>query len=125
LAGRAERARVARAFVTAVLGPGHPCTDVAVLLTSELFGNSVRYSRSGEPGETVTVAVTAGGGIIRVEVADRSGRGVPELHPAGEDAERGRGLGLVAALAARWGWRRCGGRTVTWFEYYGTADLPA
>ena len=26
------------------------------------------------------------------------------------------GLGLVARLGARWGWRRRGGRTVTWFE---------
>jgi GDP-mannose 4,6 dehydratase len=50
LAGRAERARVARAFVEAVLGPGHPCGDVAVLLVGELFGNSVRYSRSGARG---------------------------------------------------------------------------
>ncbi|MGA2829893.1 MAG: ATP-binding protein [Streptosporangiaceae bacterium] len=116
LAGRAERARVARTFVGAVLGPGHPCGDVAVLLVSELFGNSVRYSRSGEPGETVTVAVTAGGGIVRVEVTDRGGPGAPELRPAGGDAEDGRGLGLVAVLAARWGWRRCGRRTVTWFE---------
>jgi hypothetical protein len=40
LAGRAERARVARAFVGGVLGPGHPCGDVAVLLASELFSNS-------------------------------------------------------------------------------------
>jgi hypothetical protein len=34
LAGRAERARVARAFVGGVLGPGHPCGDAAVLLVS-------------------------------------------------------------------------------------------
>ena len=34
LAGRAERARVARAFVSEVLGPGHPYGDVAVLLDS-------------------------------------------------------------------------------------------
>jgi hypothetical protein len=47
LAGRAERARVAREFVGGVLGAGHPCGDVAALLVSELFGNSVRYSRSG------------------------------------------------------------------------------
>ena len=114
IAGRAERARVARAFVGGVLGPGHPCGDVAVLLVSELFGNSVRYSRSGDPGETV--AVGAGCGIVRVEVADRSGPGVPELRPADDDTEGGRGLGLVTALAARWGWRRRGGRTVTWFE---------
>ena len=61
LAGRAERARVARAFVAAVLGPGHPCGDVAALLVSEIFGNSVRHSRSGAPGETVTVAVKVSG----------------------------------------------------------------
>jgi len=102
--------------VGAVLGPGHPCGDVAVLLVSELFGNSVRYSQSGEPGETVMVAVTAGGGIVRVEVTDRSGPGAPELSPAAGDAEEGRGLRLVAVLAARWGWWRRGGRTVTWFE---------
>ena len=116
LAGRAERARVARTFIGGVLGPGHPCGDVAALLVSELFGNSVRYSRSGDPGETVTVAVRAGGGIVRVEVADRSGPGVPEFRPADGDAEGRRGLGLVTALATRWGWQRRGGRTVTWFE---------
>ena len=105
VAGRAERAPVARAFVGGVLGPGHPCGDAAALLVSELFGNSVRHSRSGAAGETVTVTVRAGAGdgVVRVEVTDRSGPGVPELYPAGRDAEDGRGLRLVAGLAARWG----------------------
>ncbi len=116
LAGRAERARVARAFVSAVLGPGHSCGDDAALLVSELFGNSVRHSRSSDPGGTVTVAVRAGDGVVRVEVTDRSGPGVPGLRPADGNAEGGRGLELVAGLAARWGWRRRCGRTVTWFE---------
>jgi anti-sigma regulatory factor (Ser/Thr protein kinase) len=116
LAGRAERARAARAFVSAVLGPGHPCGDVAVLLVSEVFGNSVRHSGSAAAGETVTVAVRAGEGVVWVEVTDRAGLGTPELRPAGSDAEGGRGLQLVAALAARWGTRRRGGRMVTWFE---------
>jgi anti-sigma regulatory factor (Ser/Thr protein kinase) len=116
VAGRAERARVARAFVGAVLGEGHPCGDVAVLLAGELFGNSVRHSPSGLPGETVTVAVTAGEGVVGVEVTDRSGPGVPELRPACGEAAGGRGLLLVESLAARWGWRRRDGRTVTWFE---------
>jgi anti-sigma regulatory factor (Ser/Thr protein kinase) len=114
--GRAERARAARTFVSEVLGSGHPCRDVAILLVSEVFGNSVRHSGSGAPGETVTVAVIAGGGVVRVEVTDRAGPGTPELRPAGCDAEGGRGLRLVAGLAARWGWRRRGGRVVTWFE---------
>jgi anti-sigma regulatory factor (Ser/Thr protein kinase) len=118
VAGRVERARVARAFAVGVLGPGHPCGDDAALLVSELFGNSVRHSRSGAAGGTVTVtvAVRVGDGLVRVEVTDRSGPGVPELCPPGRDAESGRGLQLVAGLAARWGWRQRGGRTVTWFE---------
>ena len=115
LAGRAERARAARAFVSEVLGPGHPCGDVAVLLVSEIFSNSVRHSGSGAAGETV--AVRAGGGVVRVEVTDRAGPGTPELRPASRDAEGGRGLQLVAGLAAPWGWRRRrGGWLVTWFE---------
>jgi anti-sigma regulatory factor (Ser/Thr protein kinase) len=116
VAGLVERARVVRGFVGAVLGSGHPCEDDAVLLASELFANSLRHSSSGLPGETVTVTVTARAGAVRVEVADRSGPGVPELRAASKDAEDGRGLGLVARLAVRWGWRRRGGRTVTWFE---------
>jgi len=79
-----------------------------------VFGNSVRHSGSGVAGETV--AVKAGDGVVRVEVTDRAGPGKPELRPAGRDAEGGRGLQLVAALAARWGTRRRGGRRVTWFE---------
>ena len=120
LAGRAERVRAARGFVAAVLGDGHPCCDIAVLLVSELFGNSVRHSGSGVAGGMVTVAVRAGDGLVRVEVTDRGGPGVPRLRPAGAGAEGGRGLELVAALAARWGWRRRGGRIVTWFVL--TAD---
>jgi anti-sigma regulatory factor (Ser/Thr protein kinase) len=117
LAGRPERARAARAFVSEVLGPGHPCGDVAVLLVSEIFSNSVRHSGSGAAGERVTVAVRAGGGVVRVEVTDWAGPGTPELRPASRDAEGGRGLQLVAGLAARWGWRRRrGGWLVTWFE---------
>ena len=116
LAGVAERAQVAREFVRGVVGEGHPCVDMAVLLVSEVFGNSVRHSGSGADGETVTVAVRAGGGVVRVEVTDRAGPGTPGLRPAGHDAEGGRGLQLVAALAARWGTRRRGGRLVTWFE---------
>ena len=116
LAGRAERARAARAFVSEVLGSGHPCEDVAILLVSEIFSNSVRHSGSAAPGETVTVAVIVGDGIVRVEVTDRAGPGTPQLRPASRDAEGGRGLHLVASLAARWGSQRRGGRTVTWFE---------
>jgi anti-sigma regulatory factor (Ser/Thr protein kinase) len=109
LAGRAERARAARAFVSEVLGPGHPCGDVAVLLVSELFGNAVVHGGPGAAGGTVTVVVVAVAGVVRVEGSGRSGRTVPVLRAAGRDAEGGRGLQLVACLAARWGWLRRAG----------------
>jgi anti-sigma regulatory factor (Ser/Thr protein kinase) len=102
--------------VSAVLGPGHPRGDDAALLVSELFGNSLRHSRSGAPGETITVAVAARDGVVRVEVADRSGPGVPELRSADSEAEGSRGLQLVEWLSARWGWYRHSGQTVIWFE---------
>jgi len=50
LAGRAERARAARAFVGEVLGPGHPCGDGAVLLAGEIFASSIRLGCSGGDG---------------------------------------------------------------------------
>lgn len=116
VAGLAGRARVARAFVAAVLGPGHPCGEEAALLVGELFANSIRYSGSGAPGQTVTVAVAARDGVVRVEVTDRSGPGVPERRPVVGEAESGRGLQLVQRLSARWGWHQDSGQTVTWFE---------
>jgi len=113
LAGWPERARPARTFVSEVLGPGTRPGDVAVLLFSEIFGNSVQHSGSGATGKTVTVKVRAGDGVVPVEVADRARPGTPEPRPADRDAEDGRGLQLVAGLASRWGSRRHGGRMVT------------
>jgi serine/threonine-protein kinase RsbW len=115
LAGLAEGARAARGFVGAVLA-GHPGGDLAVLMASELFANSVRHSRSGDPGGTATVTILARDGLVRVEVTDQGGPGVPKVRQADRDEEGGRRLELVAALATRWGWRRHSGRTVTWFE---------
>ena len=91
--GRAEQARVARAFTAGVPGPGHPGEYGAALLVSELFASSVRHSGSSAAGETVTVAVRAAGGVVRVEVTDRGGSGVPQLRACGSEAEDGRGLG--------------------------------
>ena len=71
MAGRAERARVARAFTAGVLRPGHPCGDDATLLVAELSGNSVRHSGSGAAGDRGMVAVWAADGVVRVEVTDR------------------------------------------------------
>ena len=59
LAGRAERARAARAFVSEVLGPGQPCGDVAILLVS-LAGEDLSRER------TVTGVPRVGQGLGEV-----------------------------------------------------------
>jgi anti-sigma regulatory factor (Ser/Thr protein kinase) len=117
VAGRPERVAVARAFAAAVLGSQHPAGETAVLLLSELVTNSIRHSASVLPGQMVMVTVLTVGGVTRVQVTDVSGATVPALRPGVRGlAGGGRGLHLVAALAARWGFEQDGGHTTTWFE---------
>jgi anti-sigma regulatory factor (Ser/Thr protein kinase) len=116
ISGRAERVCVARVFVAAVLGAEHPCGETAVLLAGELVANSVRHSGSSLPGQTITVTVTAEADGLLVEVTDRSGPGLPVLRHDDGQAEGGRGLQLVNALAGRWGCWQHGCHTTTWFE---------
>lgn len=116
IAGRPERVAAARAFASAVLGRQHPAGETAVLLVSDLVTNSVRQSASGLPGRMVTVTVLSGGDVTRVQVTDLSGITVPALRPVVSGTTGGRGLHLVDALAARWGFEQDGGYTTTWFE---------
>jgi anti-sigma regulatory factor (Ser/Thr protein kinase) len=117
IAGRPERVAVARAFAAAVLGRQHPAGETAVLLVSELVTNSVRHRASGLPGRLVTVTVLSAGGVTRVQVTDLSGATVPALRPGVSGlAGGGRGLYLVDALAARWGFEQDDRHTTTWFE---------
>lgn len=85
-------------------------TDTAQLLTSELVTNAIIHGRS-----PVTVEAFLLNGLLRVEVSDDNSRH-PELRPTQDDALDGRGLHLVALLAARWGVTdQLLGKTV-WFE---------
>ena len=114
-----EGVREARAFVVRVLGESYAHLDLALLLVSELVTNSVRHGGSAVSGGVVTVTVAAGAEAVRVEVTDRSGVGIPVLPstaPADCEAEGRRGLWLVDALSARWGYQRDAGLTTTWFE---------
>jgi anti-sigma regulatory factor (Ser/Thr protein kinase) len=75
--------------------------DVAVLLTSELVTNAIRYEVTG----IVVLTVSWSGGQLRVDVHDTS-RALPTLLDAPVDAEAGRGLLLVTTLSAEWGFYR-------------------
>ena len=93
-------AAVARSQVRAAIYAWDVPVDepVAVLLTSELVTNAIRY----EAGEAVMLVITSACGQLRVDVHDTScSVPVPVEEPA--DAETGRGLILVASLATQWG----------------------
>jgi transcriptional regulator with XRE-family HTH domain/anti-sigma regulatory factor (Ser/Thr protein kinase) len=87
----------------------------AELLTSELLTNSVRHGPID--GEVITLRISVGDRVLRVEVADA---GSGQARRRMSDHEDGWGLRLVRELATRWGGGRSDGRSVTWFEL----DLP-
>jgi anti-sigma regulatory factor (Ser/Thr protein kinase) len=115
--GRPEHVHDVRQFVIRTMGAGHPCTDLAVLLSSEVATNSITHSGSGLPGGTITVTVASTAGGFRVEVLDVGGASVPHVKALlGALTEGGRGLCLVSELSACWGYRHEGAGVVTWFE---------
>ena len=75
--------------------------SIAVLLTSELVTNAITH----EAGGTITLGIRCLRGRLRVDVYDTS-RSFPVVSVAPGDAETGRGLMLVATLAAEWGFYR-------------------
>ena len=103
LAASAAAAGEARSQVrTAIRDWGVPVDpDTAVLLTSELVTNAIIH----EPGGTVTLGIRCLRGRLRVDVYDTS-HSFPVVSVAPGDAETGRGLMLVATLAAEWGFYR-------------------
>lgn len=84
--------------------------DAARLLVSELTTNALKHTAGGADGGAFYVRAYLFPGRLRVEVRDAGGS--PPLFPVAApapDAESGRGLLLVNALADRWG-RFAGGR---------------
>ncbi|MCF3133914.1 ATP-binding protein [Streptomyces olivochromogenes] len=91
---------------------GDPALEDVVLLVSELATNVVRHGPLLEREFEVAVTALADGSCL-VEVSDE-GRHEPRLRLVRDGDETGRGLHLVAAVAAAWGvWSRGGhGKTV-------------
>jgi serine/threonine-protein kinase RsbW len=113
--GSMREIRSVREFVAETVD-GCPAADDVILLVSEIAANAVVHTASGKDGGTFTVVVHPGDAMIRVEVHDGGSETPPGVRSAGELAGSGRGLGLVEALATRWG--HLGGRDgrVVWFE---------
>jgi two-component sensor histidine kinase len=92
---------------------GQVAFDVRLLVT-ELVSNSVRHAGVSED-DRVSVTLKLSSACVRVEVSD-AGEGfvIPE-RPQKRDADGGRGLQILAAVAHRWGIERSKPVSV-WFE---------
>jgi hypothetical protein len=75
--------------------------ETAALVMSELVANAVRHARG--PKIRMTVNRPADDRVY-VAVVDREPRRLPKLRTPAADALQGRGLLLVDAVAARWGY---------------------
>jgi anti-sigma regulatory factor (Ser/Thr protein kinase) len=108
-------ARLARRHM-ATIGASWPADlrDIALLLSSELVTNALRYGNGG--GICLTVRQTPH--VVRVEVQDANPAAPQLSRNLDGTAERGRGLHIVDSLATRWGHTPSAdpaGKTV-WFE---------
>jgi anti-sigma regulatory factor (Ser/Thr protein kinase) len=108
-------ARVARArrFVAAVLN-GCALTDTAVLLASELVTNALAHTPSGTGG-SFEVIVWRDADSVLIAVLDDGSDGSPATMAVDLESDSGRGLGLVAALADRWGHHGGTAARAVWF----------
>jgi anti-sigma regulatory factor (Ser/Thr protein kinase) len=113
LLGEARSAGEARRFLAATLSGWNAPEygDIAPLLLSELVSNAALHARTN-----MSVRIELNDGCLRMEVTDLSPR-QPVVRHYSTEATTGRGLGLVDALAQRWGVRaQPGGGKTVWAE---------
>lgn len=111
--GHPREVAQARRFVASLLADC-PVADTAVLLTSEVVTNALAHTLSGDAG-TFEVVVWRGARTACVAVVDSGAAGTPAAGRFDPDAEAGRGLALVASLAARWGHEGGTAGRAVWF----------
>jgi anti-sigma regulatory factor (Ser/Thr protein kinase) len=99
---------VARRRVRAALGVHGlgEYADDAEIITSELVTNAVRHA-CGSGTRTIGVTLTHAGSraAVTIAVSDSSLQS-PTRRDMPASGEQGRGLQIVEALSAHWGWRR-------------------
>ncbi|MYS28156.1 ATP-binding protein, partial [Streptomyces sp. SID7804] len=113
--GRARRWARSRLAVSGIQAD-EPLAETLILLVSELVTNAVVHT--GRPAVlrlSLPGAEAPEEAIVRLEVADRSGR-APVPRCVDGEATGGRGLALVDGLADRWGWSAEGVGKRIWCE---------
>lgn len=96
--GLPEEVSRARHWIREILG-GHPCTQDAELIVTELSANAITHTDSA--GAAFRIAVTCTGDTVKIAVADAGGtHRRPHIEHQDNSSPRGRGLFLVFACAS-------------------------
>ncbi|MFG3107322.1 ATP-binding protein [Streptomyces tendae] len=94
-------ARLARLLAVDTLRSWGLPHERASHVVAELAANAATHGRL--PGRSFRLTLYVIGATVRVEVSDTRGERMPAPREPDENAESGRGLLLVEALADRWG----------------------
>ena len=103
-----------------------PTLDDLLTIATELITNAIQHA----PPATIhaTLRLAPAGDRARIEVTDTGSRlPRPGARPGDQDAERGRGLLMIAALADRWGVSPAAAGKTVWAELAlsEAPDVPA
>ncbi|MQS37055.1 ATP-binding protein [Streptomyces katsurahamanus] len=114
--GLPEQVAEARHFVAALLH-GRSGADDIQLVVGELAANAVKHTLSGKDGGWFLVTLYFGDGLLRIQVEDQGGNGVPTIRAASCQEEGGRGLLLVAACSKGWGTSAGAHGNLVWADF--------
>ncbi|MEU8587036.1 ATP-binding protein [Streptomyces sp. NPDC048664] len=81
---------------------GSPLAEDAELIVSELSANAILHTASGREYGSFHLAVAVSTQVVALSVTDDGGTStLPKIEHQDQDAEHGRGLGMVSLLAHR------------------------
>lgn len=95
--------------------------DVAQICVSELVANVINHVGLETP---VALTVSTDGAYLRIELSDPDTRALPTLLAPMSDAESGRGLMILDAVADRWGVISRVDSKVVWCELATGVEVP-
>jgi anti-sigma regulatory factor (Ser/Thr protein kinase) len=81
---------------------GSPLAEDVELIVSELSANAILHTASGREAGSFHLALAVSSQVVALSVMDDGGSGsAPKAERQDQDAEHGRGLGMVSAIAHR------------------------
>ncbi|MEU6274342.1 ATP-binding protein [Streptomyces populi] len=78
-----------------------PLVEDAALIVSELSANAILHTASGQESGSFHLALAVSSQVVALSVTDNGSAGAPKVEHQDQEAEQGRGLAMVGAIAHR------------------------